>query len=114
VARTPAHAQPRHRPSQAHQSARRGALALAPFPTIVWPCGRRGRGAGRAPGALTLRTGPVSLLVGLPINLLLGALFAILLMGQVTLEVLNRAERRGWYLEPGALAPSGRSPGRRQ
>jgi cation:H+ antiporter len=32
-----------------------------------------------------------------------GALFAILLMGQVLLDLLNRSEHRIWYLEPGPL-----------
>jgi cation:H+ antiporter len=53
--------------------------------------------------AIDVADGPGSLLAGMPAGLLVGALFAILMMGQVLLEVLNRAERRVWYLEPGAV-----------
>jgi cation:H+ antiporter len=52
--------------------------------------------------ALDVADGPGSLLAQVQPNVLVGALFAILLMGQVLLEVLNRAERRVWFLEPGA------------
>ncbi len=47
--------------------------------------------------------GPAPLLTGLEPGLLVGALFGILLMGQVLLGILNRSERRIWYLEPDAL-----------
>jgi hypothetical protein len=53
--------------------------------------------------ALDLADGPGSLLTQIEPSVLVGALFSILLMGQVLLEVLNRAERRVWYLEPGAF-----------
>ncbi len=52
--------------------------------------------------ALDVADGGGSLLAGVDPSVAVGALFAILLMGQVLLEVLNRAERRVWYLEPGA------------
>jgi cation:H+ antiporter len=47
--------------------------------------------------------GPRPLLAGLQTGLLLGALFSILLMGQVLLGILNRSEKRVWFLEPDAL-----------
>jgi cation:H+ antiporter len=47
--------------------------------------------------------GPQPLLTGLQPGLLLGALFSILLMGQVLLGILNRSEKRVWFLEPDAL-----------
>ena len=53
--------------------------------------------------ALDLADGPGSLLAQAGPEAPVGALFAILLMGQVLLEVLNRAERRVWFLEPNAL-----------
>jgi cation:H+ antiporter len=43
------------------------------------------------------------LLANVESSALVGALFAIVLMGQVLLEILNNAEHRVWYLEPGAL-----------
>lgn len=36
-------------------------------------------------------------------GVVIGALFAILLMGQVLLDLLNRPEHRVWYLEPGPV-----------
>ncbi len=47
--------------------------------------------------------GPQPLLAGLQPGLLLGALFSVLLMGQVLLGILNRSEKRIWFLEPDAL-----------
>lgn len=51
-----------------------------------------------ASGPLLARVEP-----GMLVGALVGALFAILLMGQVLLEVLNRAERRIWFVEPNAV-----------
>jgi hypothetical protein len=34
-------------------------------------------------------------------GVVVGALFGMVLMGQVLLDLLNRAEHRIWYLEPG-------------
>lgn len=52
---------------------------------------------------LDIIDGSASLLASVQPDVLVGALFAIVLMGQVLLEVLYRAERRIWFLEPGAL-----------
>jgi cation:H+ antiporter len=52
---------------------------------------------------LDVANGPAPLLAGLQTSLLVSAFFAIVLMGQVMVEVLNRAEQRFWYLEPGAV-----------
>lgn len=53
--------------------------------------------------ALDVVDGPGVVLSSVTPDVLVGALFAILLMGQVLLEVLNRSERRIWYIEPGAF-----------
>jgi cation:H+ antiporter len=52
---------------------------------------------------LDVADGPGPLLANIETSALVGALFAIVLMGQVLLEILNNAEHRVWYLEPGAL-----------
>ncbi len=52
---------------------------------------------------LDIADGPASLLSQVEPGVLVAALFAILLMGQVLLEILNRAEERVWYLEPNAV-----------
>jgi len=51
--------------------------------------------------ALDLADGHGSLLAQVEPRLATSALIAILLMGQVLLDILHRAERRVWYLEPG-------------
>jgi cation:H+ antiporter len=56
---------------------------------------------------LDVADGPGSLLAQVGPEAPVGALFAILLMGQVLMEVLHRAERRVWYLEPNALLLAG-------
>jgi cation:H+ antiporter len=53
--------------------------------------------------ALDIADGPGSLLAQVEPGVVVGGLFAVLLMGQVLMEVLNRAERRLWYLEPNAV-----------
>ncbi len=52
---------------------------------------------------LDIADGPAPLLSQVEPGVLVAALFAILLMGQVLLEILNRAEERVWYLEPNAV-----------
>jgi cation:H+ antiporter len=52
---------------------------------------------------LDIADGPTPLLSQVEPGVLVAALFAILLMGQVLLEILNRAEERVWYLEPNAV-----------
>ena len=47
--------------------------------------------------------GPLPILAKVGPGLLIGALFAILLTGQALLAVLNRSDRRIWYLEPDAM-----------
>jgi len=53
--------------------------------------------------ALDVADGPSSLLARAEPSVLVAAVFAMLLMAQVLMEILNRAEQRVWYLEPGAL-----------
>ncbi|MFN3653024.1 MAG: sodium:calcium antiporter [Armatimonadota bacterium] len=53
--------------------------------------------------ALDLVDGPGPLLARVGNELLVGALFAVLLMAQALLAVLNKSERRIWYLEPDAI-----------
>jgi cation:H+ antiporter len=50
---------------------------------------------------LDLADGSEALLEGMEPGVVVGALFAILLMTQVLLDIQNRPERRVWYLEPG-------------
>lgn len=45
--------------------------------------------------------GPGSLLAGVDVALVTGAVFAILLVGLALIDILHRAERRVWYVEPG-------------
>ncbi len=45
-------------------------------------------------GSLLLQSGP---------SVTVAALFAVLLMGQTVIEILNKAERRIWFLEPDAV-----------
>jgi cation:H+ antiporter len=52
---------------------------------------------------LDIVDGPGPLLASTEPGLLVGALFAILLTAQALLGVLNKSERRVWYLEPDAL-----------
>jgi len=47
--------------------------------------------------------GPLPLLSKVGPGLLVGALFAIILTGQAVLGIVNRSERRIWYLEPDAV-----------
>jgi cation:H+ antiporter len=51
--------------------------------------------------ALDIADGPDSLLAGTDSGVIVGALFATLLIGEAVIDVLNRSERRIWYLEPG-------------
>jgi cation:H+ antiporter len=53
--------------------------------------------------ALDVADGPGPLLASIEPSVLLAALFALLMMAQALLEILNRAERRVWYLQPGTL-----------
>ncbi|MBI3965282.1 MAG: hypothetical protein HY329_06575 [Chloroflexi bacterium] len=50
---------------------------------------------------LDIVDGPGALLATFETSIVVSALFAILLMGQVIIEVLNRVERRVWHVEPG-------------
>jgi cation:H+ antiporter len=50
---------------------------------------------------LDVLDGSGPLLGGVETGVVIGALVATLLMGQVVLDVLNRPERRVWFLEPG-------------
>jgi cation:H+ antiporter len=52
---------------------------------------------------LDLFDGSAALLAGVDTGVATGALVAVLLMGEVLLDVLNRPERRVWYLEPGPM-----------
>ena len=52
---------------------------------------------------LDVTDGAAPLLADAGAGPVVGALFAILLMAQVLLDLLNRAEHRVWYLEPGPL-----------
>jgi cation:H+ antiporter len=47
--------------------------------------------------------GPLPLLSRVGPGLLVGALFAVILTGQAVLGIVNRSERRVWYLEPDAV-----------
>jgi cation:H+ antiporter len=47
--------------------------------------------------------GPLPILAKVGPGLLVGALFAIILTGQAVLGILNRSERRIWFLEPDAV-----------
>lgn len=47
--------------------------------------------------------GPLPILARVGDGLLIGALFALILSGQALLGILNRSERRVWYLEPDAV-----------
>jgi cation:H+ antiporter len=51
--------------------------------------------------ALDIADGPGSLLAGVDPGIVVGALIATLLTGEAVVDVLNRSERRIWYLEPG-------------
>jgi cation:H+ antiporter len=51
---------------------------------------------------LDLADGRSLLLYQAGLDVLIGAMFAVLLTGQATLEVLNKSERRSWLLEPDA------------
>jgi cation:H+ antiporter len=53
--------------------------------------------------ALDLADGPGSLLAGVEPAVLVGAVFGVIMLSQVSLEVLHRAERRVWFVEPNAL-----------
>ena len=48
--------------------------------------------------------GATPLLSGAGPDVLIGGVFAILLTAQTVIEVLNKSERRTWFLEPDALA----------
>ena len=50
---------------------------------------------------LDIVDGPGSILAQAEPGIVVAAVFAMLLMGQVLLDLLNRAEHRIWYLEPG-------------
>lgn len=50
---------------------------------------------------LDVMNGTGSILAQADAGVALGAVFAVVLMGQVLLDVLNRSDRRMWYLEPG-------------
>lgn len=52
--------------------------------------------------ALDVADGSGSILASVDPAVLVSGLFAILLMGQTLIEVLNRTERRIWYFEPDA------------
>lgn len=52
---------------------------------------------------LDLADGSGPLLAQVETGVLVGALFACILTGQTLLEILNTAEERIWYLEPGAF-----------
>jgi cation:H+ antiporter len=52
---------------------------------------------------LDLADGPGALLGSVEASVAVAALFAILLMSQVLVEVLHRSEERIWFLEPNAL-----------
>ena len=51
--------------------------------------------------ALDVVDGPGSLLAGTDPGVIVGALIAVVLTGEAVIDVLNRSERRIWYLEPG-------------
>jgi cation:H+ antiporter len=53
--------------------------------------------------ALDLADGPGSLLASVEPAVLVGAVFGVIMLSQVSLEVLHRAERRVWFVEPNAL-----------
>jgi cation:H+ antiporter len=53
--------------------------------------------------ALDIVDGPGPILAQVQPALLVGAMFGILLIGQALLAVLNKSERRVWYLEPDAV-----------
>jgi cation:H+ antiporter len=50
---------------------------------------------------LDLVDGPGSVLARVDVSLVIGALFAILLIGLAVLDIVHRAERRIWLVEPG-------------
>jgi cation:H+ antiporter len=50
---------------------------------------------------LDIVDGPGSVMARIDGSLMIGAMFAILLVGLALIDILHRAERRVWYIEPG-------------